>query len=301
MQIFRYINSLIPKSHVWVIGNFDGLHKGHCALIEHAIDIATVKHKKVGIISFSPHPREYFNPNSPSIQIMQLSEKVHLLKNMNIDYYYLHPFNHITASMTAFEFCEKIQQQLLPSDIIVGYDFHFGKDRTGTPKTLTNFCVHHGIECTIIPPILNSDGVRYASQTIRKFLSEGNMSAVKSFLPHDYILSGRVQYGYQQASKLGFPTANIALKNIFLPKFGVYDCRIVNMDNRIAIANIGIKPTLYNNHSPLLEVHIPDFTGNLYGQKLRIAFNRFMRPEIKFSSFEELKNQIYTDMQSVYT
>jgi riboflavin kinase/FMN adenylyltransferase len=299
MHIFRHFNSTIPQNHVWVIGNFDGLHLGHCALIQKALMIARQKHKKVGILSFSPHPREFFNPTLPAVHLMQFSQKVLALQALGVDYYYLHPFNQQTANLSALEFCQKIKQQLSPSHIIVGYDFHFGKDRTGTPQFLENFCNTHHIECMVVPPVVDNMGGRYASEVLRKHLSEGNIQGVKSCLSHDYIISGRVIHGKQQARLLGFPTANIALGDIFLPKFGVYKCRIVNMDNRIAIANLGIKPTFNNNTSPLLEVHIPHFQGDLYGKKLRVAFDDFIRPEIKFASVQDLKHQIHVDMQQL--
>lgn len=300
LRLFRNINSNIPHGHIWIIGNFDGLHKGHFTLIQKAIGLSKEKQNKIGLLSFSPHPKMFFNPSDNPINIIQISEKLLLLNELNIDFCYLHPFNHQIADMSPLDFCHKIEQQLNPSNIVVGYDFHFGKKRAGTPETLAGFCQNHQINCHIIPPALSETGERYASQTIRKFLSEGNISAVRSFLPHDYIISGRVIHGHKKASTLGFPTANIRLENLFLPKFGVYKCRVLNMNNRLAIVNIGTKPTIYNNHIPLLEVHIPNFQGNLYGQKLRVAFDDFIRPEQKFSSLDALKEQIHKDIQGLY-
>jgi riboflavin kinase / FMN adenylyltransferase len=300
LRLFRHFNSTIPQNHVWIIGNFDGLHKGHCHLIDTALNIAGSSNKKVGLLSFHPHPRQFFDSIHKSINIMQFSEKVRLLQEMQIDYYYLHPFNQKLANMAALDFCIKIKTQMNPSDIIVGHDFHFGKGRIGTPAMLAEFCQKNQINCIIIPPTVTASGERYSSESLRNFLTDGNIPAVTSFLLHDYILSGYVTHGKHLAQKLGFPTANIPLKNLFLPKFGVYRCRVVNMDNTLAIANIGIKPTLNNGNSvPVLEVHIPNFNGNLYGKKLRIAFDRFIRPEIKFASLDALKAQIEKDVRNL--
>ncbi len=298
LSLFRHFNSFIPHHHVWIIGNFDGIHKGHCSLIDTAMNIARLTNKKTGILSFYPHPRQFFNPSALPINMMQSAEKIHLLNTMQIDYYYLHPFNKTVADMSALDFCLKIKQQLNPSSLIIGHDFHFGKGRSGTPTLLENFCQQHHIECHIIPPHLSPKGIRYASETIREFLANGDIASVKSFLPHDYILSGRVIHGKKLARHLGFPTANILLKNVFLPKFGVYKCRILNMDNMLAIVNIGIKPTI-NHNTPLMEVHIPNFNADLYGKKLRIAFDAFIRPEIKFASLDILKTQIQKDVMEL--
>lgn len=297
LRLFRHFSDIIPHNQVWIIGNFDGLHKGHCHLIDTARSIAGLTNKKIGLLSFYPHPRQFFDSTHKSINMMQFSEKFKMLHDMQIDYYYLHPFNQTLADMTALDFCMKLKTQINPSDVIIGHDFHFGKGRSGTPIMLAEFCHNNQIHCTVIPPTVTESGERYSSESLRHFLSDGNIPAVTSFLPHDYILSGHVTHGRHLAQKLGFPTANIPLKNLFLPKFGVYQCRVLNMDNRLAIANIGIKPTLNNDNSvPILEVHIPNFNGNLYGKKLRIAFDRFIRAEIKFTSLDALKEQIQKDV-----
>lgn len=299
LRLVRHFKSHISHNHVWIIGNFDGLHKGHCHLINTALDIARLSDKKVGLLSFYPHPRQFFDSAHKPINIMQFSEKVRLLQEMQIDYYYLHPFNRSVADMTALDFCTQLKQQLNPSYIVIGHDFHFGKGRTGTPETLAEFCHNNQMQCTIIPPTVTPDGERYSSEAIRKFLTAGNIPAVKSFLPHDYMISGHVQQGKQLARHLGFPTANIPLGHLFLPKFGVYHCRVLNMDNRPAIANIGIKPTLNHDNTPLLEIHIPHFSGDLYGKKLRIAFDSFIRPETQFASLDALKTQIEKDVKLI--
>lgn len=299
LKIYRHLNPEIPKNHIWVIGNFDGLHKGHQALINRAKQIAVESSRKVGILSFYPHPRQFFDPEKNVIHIMQRSEKIRSLDNMGINYYYIHPFNEYVANLSSQDFCDKIKSQLDPSDIIIGHDFHFGKARSGTPKLLQNFCQNHRINCHIVEPQINNDGTRYASQVIREFLSKGNISQVNAAMHYPYMISGRVIHGKKLARQLGFPTANILPRNLFLPKFGVYGCTITNMDNTLAIANIGVKPTLNEDHRPTLEVHIPNFNGDLYGKKLYICFKKFIRPEQKFSDLQALTDQIKQDIEAL--
>ncbi len=298
-QFSHHFSSHIPENYVWVIGNFDGLHKGHIALIKAAQLIAKNLNLKTGLLSFYPHPRMYFNSNQNPINIMQQSEKIQILKDLQIHHYYLHPFNQKVATMSALDFCLKLKNQLKPRHLIIGHDFHFGQNRSGTPEFLKNFCTQNHIDCTIINPELSDNGVRYSSEAIRVFLQQGDIESVKSFLKFDYIITGRVQHGKKLARQLGFPTANIIPNNLFLPKYGVYQCRVINMNNQIAIANIGKKPTLNENHLPILEVHILNFNRDLYGHKLRIAFDKFIRPEKKFSSLDELKTQINKDLKQI--
>jgi len=295
----RHLNSKIPAKYVWLLGNFDGLHKGHIALINHAKAIAQQSQSAVGLLSFHPHPRMVFDAEKKPITIMQMPQKIRLLAQYGVDHYYAHPFNKDIAQMSAHDFCQKLKQQLDPQHIVIGHDFHFGKNRTGTPHYLSDFCQNNNIGCTIIQPKMSPKNIRYASATMREFLSQGNIDALKQFMDHDYMISGRVQHGKKLARQLGFPTANILPQNLFLPKFGVYKVRVLNRDNRCAIANIGIKPTLNNQHTPLLEVHIPNFDDNLYGEKLHIAFDTFIRPEQKFTSLEALKIQIKNDLKSI--
>ncbi|MFT6083436.1 MAG: riboflavin kinase/FMN adenylyltransferase [Alphaproteobacteria bacterium] len=297
LRLFRHFNSILPPNHIWIIGNFDGLHKGHQVLIDTAREIAAETGQKIGILSFNPHPNVFFSPHKNAIHIMQQSEKIRLLAQWGIDYYYLHPFNAQLAQMSATAFCYKLKSQFQPTHLIIGHDFHFGKNRSGTPEFLNEFCTHNAINCIIVPPVLANNQMRYASGAIRDFLQQGDIKSVNHFLGHPYIITGRVRHGRKLASQLGFPTANIIPKNLFLPKYGVYKCHITNMNNMPAIANIGVKPTIDNNDIPLVEVHIPNFTGNLYGKKLRIAFDDFMRAEQKFGSLEALKKQIHLDVK----
>lgn len=299
LNLFRHYDAQIPKGHVWIIGNFDGLHKGHDILIQRAKDIAKSQGKKIGLLSFNPHPRQFFSSDHAVINIMQPFEKIKRLSEMQIDFYFMHPFNAQLANLSPEGFCQKIKRQLNPSHIIIGHDFHFGKQRAGTPDILYQFCQDNAIGCHVIKPQMNADGLRYSSEAIRKFLSEGDIKSVKSFMNHPYIISGRVRHGKKLARQLGFPTANIIPRNLYLPKFGVYGCYIANMQDIPAIANIGVKPTLNDEHKPILEVHIPEFKGDLYGQKLTVVFDRFIRPEQKFPNLEALKEQIAQDIDSL--
>lgn len=290
-------NAHIPKNMIWIIGNFDGVHLGHQSVIQLAHH-NNPHHAPIGLLTFEPHPRRIFKPDSPTFRIMSFGQKLQILNQYGVNYCYAYKFSKDLAEMSGDAFCQKIlSQHLSASKIIVGYDFCFGKNRSGTTDSLIKSGEQYGFETIIAPPAVHHH-TRYSSSKLREYITSGNMDMVKEFLGRDYILSGHVSQGRQMARTIGYPTANIYLKNILLPAFGVYAGRISDNAGQTysAIANIGVKPTVSQDNIPILEIHIPDFTGDLYGQKLHFAFDKRIRPERKFASLDDLRIQITQDI-----
>ena len=293
IKLLRHIQDIPEKKMVWMIGNFDGVHRGHQALIDmakrHACDGASL-----GLLTFEPHPRRFFNPDAPIIRVQQFSQKLKALNHYGVDYCYAYKFDQAFADMSAESFCRDIlAQHLYPSTIIVGHDFCFGKGRVGSPEYLISAGRKYDFDVCVVSEKMHM-GQRFSSRALRDFISEGKIEGIKSFLGRDYILSGRVIKGRQLARQLGFPTANIAPAHVLYPMNGVYSGYVLlpNKGRLPAIVNIGTKPTVTDDKKKLIEVHIPNFSQDLYGEKISFSFHKFIRPEMKFSSLMNLKRKL---------
>lgn len=292
----------MPAHMVWMIGNFDGLHKGHQALIALAKQVAG--DKPIALLTFEPHPKRFFNPNLPLERIFSFSEKLRLLAVYGVDYCYAMPFNADLANMSAENFCHQIiYGHLKASHVVVGHDFCFGKNRTGTTALLQTYGQKYGFDTHILSQqSLPDSGLRYSSSLLRSLLKQGDMQQARNILGHDYTLSGHVMRGKQIARTLGFPTANVRCQHLLLPALGVYQGKaLVGEKIYPAIANIGVKPTITDGTMPLLEVHIPHFSQMIYGKKIRFIFEKMIRSEQKFLSLESLKHQIEQDILRLET
>ena len=302
IKFLRHITHTPSKNMVWMIGNFDGVHIGHQMLIRHAQDIAQETSSSIGLLTFEPHPRKIFKPSDPCFRIQQFSEKLLSLSHYGVDYCYAYKFDKLFSQMTAEDFCKIIlHEHLSPKAIIVGHDFCFGKGRIGNTDMLMTAGKKYGFSVHIISEQLTGTGTRFSSAQLRHFIRHGEIDHISSFLGRSYILSGRVRSGRKLARILGFPTANIAPADVMYPAFGVYKVRVLNLDGKDypAIANVGIKPTLEEDSAPMIEIHIPHFSADIYGKKLRIAFEKFIRPEKKFASLDSLKEQIKKDIENM--
>lgn len=300
IKLLRHIQKIPEEKMVWMIGNFDGVHRGHQALIETAKRNAPAG-TSVGLLTFEPHPRRFFKPDSPVIRVQPFSRKLTVLESYGVEYCYAYKFNHDFANMTAESFCHDIlANHLKPHTVIVGHDFCFGKGRVGSPEYLIRAGQKYDFDVCVVSEKIHL-GKRYSSEALRHFIREGKIEDIKSFLGREYILSGHVVKGRKLARQLGFPTANIAPMNVLYPKNGVYSGYALLPDKtRLpAIVNIGTKPTVTNEQKTLIEIHIPNFEKDLYGQKLSFSFEKFIRPEQKFESLEALKAQIQQDCDSL--
>jgi len=282
------------------IGNFDGVHLGHQHLIKKVCDHAASESLRACVVSFEPLPVEYFvaEEKRPP-RLAGVREKITRLATHPLDQVLLLRFNQKLANSTADQFIRQVLIDGLNTKyLLIGDDFHFGKDRQGTFKTLEAASQHFGFELQQADTLINANE-RVSSTRIRKLLADGNLRNAAELLGTDYSIEGRVEYGAQLGRTIGFPTANIQLKNHNPPLRGVFAVDVTGYGNETlhGIANVGVKPTVKGVRLSL-EVHMLDFQADLYRQRLRVHFLHKLRDEKKFAGLDELKTAIATDEQN---
>ncbi|MEM9509863.1 MAG: bifunctional riboflavin kinase/FAD synthetase [Cyanobacteria bacterium P01_E01_bin.35] len=289
------------------LGNFDGIHQGHCKVLQPIIDASFASNQPQvysAVVSFTPHPREFFSGSRLSL-LTPVIEKAEILANLGIEQLVLLPFNHDLAALSPWQFVEQILvEQLQVKLISVGSDFRFGHQRSGTGADLKNIASSFGIEVQLNSLRKchnnNQEAVRVSSSLIRQALSEGNVAIANQMLGRPYSLMGTVVTGKQLGRTIGFPTANLQIPpEKFLPRYGVYSVDVLWEQTVISgVMNLGCRPTVAGA-APTIEVHLLNWTGDLYDQMLQVNLLSFLRPEQKFASLEELKQQIAKDCQAV--
>lgn len=282
------------------LGNFDGVHLGHQQVIQSLFSenfSENFNSLHPSVVTFSPHPQEFFTGQRRTL-LTPLPEKEDYLHGLGIEQLILLPFNAEIAQLSPVEFVEEILVRRLGARAIgVGFDFGFGRGRSGTAEDLRAIAADFGIPVTIVPPYC-LDGERVSSSAIREALSQGDVHRSRRLLGRPYCLTGMVQPGQQLGRELGFPTANLLLPlDKFLPHWGVYSVWVEGpmlAQPQVGVLNIGIRPTL---DTPTLtaEVHLLDWQGDLYHQPLRLHLWEFLRPEQRFASLTDLKQQIARD------
>jgi riboflavin kinase/FMN adenylyltransferase len=287
--------SAIPRGAVVAMGNFDGVHRGHRAVIETCLEMARRQRKPAFAVTFEPHPRAFFNPDKPEFWLADVTGKLRLLAGAGLDGVILLGFDAKRAATPAEDFIrDELSGRLGVSGIAVGYNFHFGKGRGGSPSLLASEAPKLGIEVDVQPHVDFGDHP-VSSSAIRVALSEGRIQDATTMLSAPWFVSGEVIHGAKRGRELGYPTANIRLDPNCGLKQGIYAVRVGLGGNKIdAVANFGRRPT-FDNGAPLLEVFLFDFKGDLYGQTLDVAFIDFIRAEAKFASVEELIAQMNDD------
>jgi len=284
------------KGHVIAIGNFDGVHKGHQALIQIAKDIATEKNTAPAILTFEPHPRQLFRPDDPPNRLTPPTLKYHRLQTEGIETIYALPFDWNFASQSYKDFIQNILiDGLNAKHIIIGHDFRFGQMRKGEPKHIQAA----GIPTTIIEKIQDKAGETYSSSRIRQALRHGKILEANQILGWDWEIHGKVIKGDQRGRDLGYPTANIALGNTIHPAYGIYAAQTQIKGETTwhpAAINIGIRP-MFEIPTAALEAHLLDFNQDLYGKTLKIRPIKFLRGEAKFETLDELKAQMEKDCE----
>ncbi|MEO9571856.1 MAG: bifunctional riboflavin kinase/FAD synthetase [Polaribacter sp.] len=291
--------STTEKTYV-TIGTFDGVHFGHQKIIEKLVLEAKKANKKSVLLTFFPHPRMVLQKDISLELINTIDERAELLKKTGLDYLIIHPFSKEFSRLTALEFVRDILvNQLNISKLIIGYDHHFGKNREGNIVQLTEYS--HLFDFTVEEiPAQDIDEVSVSSTKVRKALAQGNLKTANNYLGYNFMLTGNVVNGKQLGGKIGFPTANINVKEDYklIPKTGVYVVQS-KINNKIVFGmmNIGNRPTVNGNHQTI-EVHFFDFNQDLYNQFLTIELLYFLRDEKKFSSIETLIQQIKKDEQT---
>lgn len=287
------------RGAVIALGNFDGLHRGHQAVIARVRDIADNHKAPVGIGLFRPHPRRYFQPDAPPFRLMSAGLREGVMSELGVDLLYELPFDEALRDMDDTTFVEMVLHQGLGArHVVVGEDYGFGKNRCGNVESLTRLGQARGIGVTAIPPVgLHDRYGKYGSTEIRKALAQGDVFHAQHMLSRPWMVDGIVARGQQRGRTIGFPTANLDFGDLVRPKFGVYavECRIAGENDwRPAVANTGTRPTV-NGEEARLEVHIFDFDRDIYGQRLTVRFRSFIRDEKKFDSFDDLRKQIARD------
>jgi riboflavin kinase/FMN adenylyltransferase len=285
----------IPKGAVVAMGNFDGVHLGHRAVIRAALEMARRHDRPALAVTFEPHPRRFFSPNTPQFRLSDETAKLRLLAGTGLAGAVVMTFDKARAGTPAQDFIHHdLIGRLGISGIAVGYDFHFGKGRVGSPSLLASEAPRLGIEVDVQPHV-DIDERPVSSSAIRMALAEGEIADATAMLDGPWFVTGRVIHGEKRGRDLGYPTANIRLDNNCGLKHGIYAVRVGRGDQRFdGVASFGRRPT-FDNGAPLLEVFLFDFTGDLYGAVLDVAFIAFLRDELKFSEVDALVRQMDDD------
>ena len=283
------------------IGNFDGVHVGHQKIINKLVNLSKNSNSKSAILSFTPHPREYFSGDKDNFKLIEENTKINLLTKYKVDYYISYKFNKSLSKLYPQVFIEEIlYKQLNIKSIIVGYDFRFGKDRKGNIDLLKQLSKKFNYKVLVINQIKNKKiDLVYSSSLIRQNIQEGNFQNANLLLGRNWFIKGKIIHGDKRARKMNFPTANIKPKNLIKPKHGVYAIRAI-LENKTykGIANFGIRPTIKGDKL-LLEAHLFNFNKEIYGKELTVEFLTFIRGEKKFDNFSLLTNQIRKDIDLV--
>lgn len=298
MQLIRGLNNLPSfAGSVVTIGAFDGVHLGHQALLTQVLE----KSKSLGlpsvVICFEPLPREFFALHQSPSRLMNFREKLEALRDMGIDVVLLIPFNEAFQAITAMAFVEDtFVKGLGLKHLTIGDDFRFGQGREGSKALLQQLAPKYGYEVADTPTV-SVDNERVSSSAIRKLLEEGDFLGAEARLGRPYSMSGKVVYGRQLGRTLGFPTANINVKRHRCAMQGVYVAQLQTEDGlwHPAVANCGTRPTVDEGIRAVLEVHLLDYSGQLYGQHVKVRFMRKIRDEMKFDSLDALQTAINDD------
>lgn len=283
------------KGAVVAIGNFDGVHRGHRAVIGAAQRRAAEFGKPAAALTFAPHPRVFLRPQDPHFQLNDERSKLRLLAATGLDGAIIMTFDAALASTSAEDFIGKILRGRFGiTGAAIGFDFHFGKDRAGSPQFLQQQGAQLGFSVDIVPP-LEDEGRPVSSGAVRNALTQGKVVEACELLGAPWFVSGEVIAGARRGRELGFPTANLRLDPSCALKHGVYAVRVGIGSRRIdGVASFGRRPT-FDNGAPLLEVFLFDFTGDLYGQVIDVAFISWIRSEAKFETIDDLKRHMDAD------
>ncbi len=286
------------KGGVVAIGNFDGVHRGHQALIARAATEARRLGAPSGALVFEPHPRSYFQPDKPLFRLTPLPRKLALLEAMGLDMTAVLAFDAALAGLTADVFVAQVMVGgFAVRHVIVGYDFHFGKGRTGSPRMLLETGQRLGFDVTIVEPVTGGGEV-FSSSRVRASLAQGDVAAAAQDLGYRWRIAGEVVGGAKRGTGLGFPTANIALPVGTELGHGIYAVNVhTDGAHHAGAAYYGSRPT-FDGGAPVLEVFLLDFDGNLYGRTIEVEFVGFVRPDAKFPSGDALAAQMARDCET---
>jgi riboflavin kinase / FMN adenylyltransferase len=286
MQIFRHIPATSSPQAI-AIGNFDGMHLGHQALLRQLVAYAHTYKITPAVMTFEPHPREFFMPQNAPARLASMREKLEYFAECGVQHVYVQRFNRAFAAQSPATFMQVLRQQLNANVVMVGEDFCFGAKRAGTVQTL----IEHGFNVIPLPEV-QLHGERVSSTLVRNALAAGELVKAHTLLDRPYSISGKVVHGAKLGRQLGYPTANVHMRHERPALTGVY---AVKLNNLPAVANLGNRPTLEGIPKLKLEVHVFDFNGDLYDQHVHVQFFHKLRDEQKFAGLDALKAQIALD------
>lgn len=293
------------KHPIITIGTFDGVHLGHGKILQQLVEKARAKNGESVVFTFFPHPRMVLFPHDTQLKLLTgQKEKIKLIESYGIDHLVVFPFTREFSRLTAVEFVRDILvNQLQMKELVIGYDHHFGRNREGSIKHLTEMGPIYGFEVEEIPA-RHIDEITISSTKIRKAILEGDMETAQQFLGYPFELTGMVVHGNKRGASIGFPTANLNLIEPFkiVPGNGVYITQCEHKEKKYnGIMNIGHRPTVEKTDAIHMEVHLLDASVDLYGELLRVKFLKRLRNEQKFVSLEALKIQIANDEKNART
>ncbi|HRO31867.1 MAG TPA: bifunctional riboflavin kinase/FAD synthetase [Brevundimonas sp.] len=301
-RIIRGWRDLAPdlKGAAVAVGAFDGVHRGHQAVIADAARAADDLGAPLGVVSFEPHPRRFFQPDAAPFGLMTPDQMAAALGDLGVQRLYLLPFDAEMAGMSDREFAQRVLADGLGiHHAAVGFDFTFGKGRTGSPQALGAYGAEMGFTVSTTQRIDDPDGLKLSSSAVREALKAGDMARAAAILGRPFAIAGEVVHGDKRGRTLGTPTANVPLGGYMRPAFGVYATRSRLPDGRVidGVASLGVRP-MWRTLDPMLEVWLFDFDGDLYGQTLETQLIAWLRPEATFDGLEALKAQIAADAEA---
>ncbi|MEA3001611.1 MAG: riboflavin kinase / adenylyltransferase [Sphingomonadales bacterium] len=284
------------RGGIVALGNFDGVHRGHQAVVGRAVERARAEGRPALVATFDPHPMRFFRPDSPWFRLTSMDQRARLLEAAGVDAMFVFRFDEDFAALTPEQFVtDWLVERIGAAGIVTGGDFTFGRNRGGDVALLAALGERHGFSADLVPPVRDEGGI-VSSSRIREALRAGDCATATRLLTRPFAIEGTVEHGDKRGRAIGYPTANLGLDRYLRPRFGIYAVRGRLEDGREldGAANLGIRPT-FEPPKELLEPTFFDFSGDLYGQRIEVALISFLRPEAKFDTIEALQAQMAQD------
>jgi riboflavin kinase/FMN adenylyltransferase len=299
MRVLRRAPARAEQPVALTIGNFDGFHLGHRTMLARLVEVARARGLAAAVMTFEPQPQEFFAPDQAPARLTSLREKLELLQGAGVDIAFVCHFDYRMAQISADEFVERIVHQALDTRwLLIGDDFRFGARRGGDFDLLVSLAPRYGYEVEVTRSVLY-EGIRVSSTVVRACLQAGDLDGAAQLLGRRYAIRGRVEHGDGIGTGFGYPTANVRLNRLKPPLTGIFVVEVNGLGERPwpGVASLGVRPTVTSRGRAVLEVHLFDFTGDIYGKRITVRFLSKLRDETKFSSVDALVAQMDRDAQ----